>query len=317
MNYTNKKIIVGFSGGVDSTVIAILLKKRDYQVHAVTFIFTDDLLNSDFQSYLSELIGLLGVEHTFIDLRDKFRNKVLNYFTQGYLKGVTPNPCVYCNNELKWPELFRIANENGVSKIAMGHYARIEKFQGRRAIAKSNDADKDQSFFLWKLSPKQLENVELPLGDYDKNEVKMLANHEGLAFVSARKESTGACFVKKDYRKTLQQNVPLGDLPGFGNFIDVSGNVVGRHSGFPFYTIGQRHGLGLKSSKRLFVKEIKPDTNQIVLSEANGLWCNEFFLVDSVIHFPEIAFSEIVEVKTRYRNQFTLARLFVIVNIFM
>lgn len=310
MNYINKKIAVGFSGGVDSTVIALLLKKHGYHVHAFTFIFTDDYLKPDFQTYMAELVELLGVEHSFIDLRDRFRRTVLDYFTCGYLKGITPNPCVYCNNELKWPELFRVAHDNGIQQIAMGHYARIVKFEGKCAVAKSNDADKDQSFFLWKLSPKQLENIEFPLGNYDKSEVKLLAAHEGLAFVAARKESTGACFVKKDYRKTLQQIVSSNQLPGYGNFIDMSGNVVGRHNGFPFYTIGQRHGLGLKSSKRLFVKEIKSGTNQIVLSEANGLWCSEFFLIDCVIHFPRIAFSEIVEVKIRYRNQLTFARLY-------
>ncbi|MDA3866370.1 MAG: tRNA 2-thiouridine(34) synthase MnmA [Salinivirgaceae bacterium] len=303
------KVVVGISGGVDSLATALLLQKQGAEVVGVTFIFTETQNNPEFKQHVKSVVDKLGINHAFVDKRRHFQETVAAYFVRGYMKGQTPNPCAFCNIYVKWPELFAYAKEVGAQRVAMGHYAQISLLNGLPAVQKGTDTEKDQSFFLWGLSPKQLSQIDFPMGQMDKTDVKKLVARLGFNRVASQKESTGPCFTGKNYRTRLLQIVGEEHMPGFGNFISPDKEVLGRHKGFPFYTVGQRHGLGLNLTQKMFVKTIMPATNQIVLAEPGALWSTGFTLVDFHVHFPEIVFHEIVEAKLRYRCQQAFARV--------
>lgn len=300
----NLKIVVGFSGGVDSLVSSYLLKQEGYEVIACTFVLNEEQNNEAFINHAKNIANRLGVEHHVLDLRDKFSEVVLQYFKSGYLNGETPNPCVFCNTNLKWPELYAFAETVGVSKVSMGHYAQKVETGNDYYIKKGVDPEKEQSFFLWGLPSQQIERIEFPLGQMEKEDVKRIANQIGFDDVVKRKESTGACFTKKDYRIALKSLMTDSENPGFGNFISEEGEVLGRHEGFPFYTVSQRKGLGLNMPHRIFVQKINPENNQILLSGPEKLWNDHFFLKNYHVVDENLLFGNEVEVKVRYRKQF-------------
>ena len=301
-SFVKMKIAVGFSGGVDSLVTSILLREKGYEIHAVTFVFSRAQLESCFQKHVKSAAKKLNIPHDFVDLRMNFE-RVLNYFKNGYLSGETPNPCVFCNEHVKWPGLFEFAGQIGAEKVATGHYAKIEQLQHRFVIRKGDDPEKDQSFFLWNLTPEMLEKVELPLGGVEKSNVKEIAQQFGYDDFAIQKESTGPCFVGQNYRDTLKDMMTPAENPGKGNFLDADGEMLGRHNGYPFYTISQRKGLGLEGHGKKFVRSINPCKNQVLLGNAGDLWSSNFYLRDWHLHFPELATKEKVEVKIRYRSQ--------------
>lgn len=302
MVVSKHKIVVGFSGGVDSLVTCLLLKKSGYEVYAVTLIFNNSHKTPAFQEHVKKAAALLNINHEFFDVRSSFR-RVLDYFKQGYLSGKTPNPCVFCNQHVKWPKLFEYAARVGALKVATGHYAQKKALDENTFFTKGLDGEKDQSFFLWSLTPEQVEQIELPLGKMYKAEVKEVAKKNGFTVFSRQKESTGPCFTGKNYRHTLKGMLTDTELPGKGNFLSEDGEVLGRHDGYLFYTISQRKGLGLNLKGKHFVKKLIPESNQVVLTHAGRLWSREFYLKNWTIHYPAAVENCEVEIKIRYRSQ--------------
>ena len=297
------------SGGTDSSVAAILLLEQGYEVVGITFRFWEAGENYHLQD-AQVLAQQLGIEHIVYDAREIFREKVLGYFVDEYLSGRTPFPCVKCNNELKWKLIIDEADCLGCAKVAMGHYVNIIQENNHYFVSEGKDPDKDQSFFLWGLTQEQLSRIVFPLGQFHKTDVRSMAAERGYKRVSEKKDSLGACFCSGDYRPFLKNQ--LAEPHKFiysGNFIDEQGNVLGQHDGFPLYTVGQRRGL-MHLNRKVFVKEIQPDTNEVVLAPLINMYKTEFFVhavnvVDKSLFTNEFD----INCRIRYRKQNTLCRV--------
>ena len=275
-----KKVVVGLSGGVDSSVAAYLLKKEGYEVYGVTMdIWTEGAidtvnggcLGAQAKEDAKKVAETLGVPYKIVDVREEFRENVMNYFAKSYKDGETPNPCTLCNRMVKWEALFKGADFFGAEYVATGHYAKIKKFSnGRYTIANSETATKDQTYALCNLTQEQLRRTLLPIGDYEKSEVRKIAEEAGIE-VAAKPDSMEICFIPDgDYAGYLEKE--YGIVASKGNFVDVDGNIMGEHRGIVHYTIGQRKGLGIAFGKPVFVKEIRPGSNEVVLSDNEGLF---------------------------------------------
>lgn len=218
-----KRVLLGMSGGTDSSVAAMLLQEAGYEVTGVTFRFYD---SEGFEESLDDarnLASRLNIPHIIYDARELFRERIIRYFVDEYLSARTPVPCTLCNNELKWPLLAKIADEMGIYWISTGHYVRKVFRDGYYFIAPAADRDKDQTFFLWGLQQNILERMLLPMGDWTKNEVRAYAAKRGFERTATKKDSLGVCFCPMDYRSFLQREVPQDALPGKGQFFDESG----------------------------------------------------------------------------------------------
>ena len=299
----NRKVLLGMSGGTDSSVAALLLKDAGYEVTGVTFRFYEKDGTTEYLDDARELCDKLGIVYRVYDARDVFRETIVDYFIQEYMKGHTPVPCTLCNNRLKWPMLAKLADEMGIYHIATGHYVRKTFQDGYHFITKGADADKDQSFFLWGLPQDILERMLLPLGELTKPQVRQIAEERGFLKAARKKDSIGVCFCPMDYRSFLRREVPEGVIVS-GKFYDEQGNYIARHEGYPFYTIGQRRGLGIDLNRAVFVKEIIPEENKVVLADLKSLEKKEMRLKDWNIISPEALLGkEDVIVKIRYRKQ--------------
>lgn len=293
------------SGGTDSSVAAILLKESGYDVTGVTFRFYEKENETTYLDDARALCDKLDIPHITYDARKRFEEEIITYFIKEYLAGNTPVPCTLCNNLLKWPLLARLADEHGVSHIATGHYVRKKKVGGYWHIAEGKDSHKDQSFFLWGLSQEILQRMLLPLGELHKTRVREIAAERGFLKAACKRDSLGVCFCPGDYRSFLKKQVPENTIRP-GDYYDEEGHYLGRHEGFPFYTIGQRRGLGVYLNKALFVKEIFPEENKIILSddihtlERSDLYLSQWQMAD-----PEKVFGSHADltVRIRYRNQ--------------
>lgn len=295
------------SGGTDSSVAAMLLSDAGYEVIGITFRFYELDSNNEYSSDASELASRLGIRHIVYDAREIFREKIIRYFIDEYMAGRTPVPCVLCNKEMKWRLLCKIADENGIRSVSCGHYANVDFINDRYYVSCGIDPDKDQSFFLWGLEQNILERIVFPLGNYTKLQVREIARERGFEKVSVKKDSIGVCFCPGDYRSFLKEHIPDKAVsPGF--FQDVNGKILGKHQGYPFYTIGQRHGLGINLQKPIFVKEIDSHTNRVVLAELKDLEKTEMYLKDYHLIDPA-DFTDPVICKVRYRKQATSARV--------
>ena len=297
------------SGGTDSSVAAILLLEQGYQVVGITFRFWEEGENTHLQD-AQRLAGQLGIEHIVYDARDVFREKVVGYFVDEYLSGRTPFPCVKCNNELKWKLIIDEADRLGCDKVAMGHYVNIIQENNHYFVAEGNDPDKDQSFFVWGLTQAQLSRIVFPLGKFHKTEVRTMAAERGYKKVSEKKDSLGACFCSGDYRPFLKNLLTEPDKFIYsGNFIDEEGKVLGRHEGFPLYTVGQRRGL-IHLNRKVFVKEIKADTNEVILAPLAAMYKTEF-QIHNVNVVDKNLFNDAFDIycRIRYRKQNTLCRV--------
>jgi tRNA-specific 2-thiouridylase len=302
------------SGGTDSSVAAILLLEQGYEVIGITFRFWEEGENKHLRD-AQRLADQLGIQHISYDARESFRNTVVKYFVDEYLAGRTPFPCVICNNELKWKLILEEADRLACEKVAMGHYATIISESNHYFIAEGVDHEKDQSFFLWGLRQEQLARIVFPLGRLLKSEVRTLAARKGFEKISLKKDSLGACFCLGDYRPFLKNQCKEPDLVIYpGNFIDEQGNVLGRHEGYPFYTVGQRHGL-IYLNRKVYVKEIRSYSNEVVLASREGMYKTEFFIHNMNV-VDQNLFSESMDIscRIRYRKQNTRCRLLFLGN---
>lgn len=299
----NKRVLLGMSGGTDSSVAAMLLLDAGYEVTGVTFRFYEFNESTEYLEDARALARRLGIEHITYDARDVFRQRIVNYFTDEYMAGRTPVPCTLCNNFLKWPLLAKIADEKGIFHLATGHYVRKTLLDGKYYITPAVDSDKDQSFFLWGLPQDIMHRMLLPMGEHTKSWARALAAERDFAKVSKKKDSIGVCFCPLDYRTFLKKE--LGENIGSkGRFVDENGSFIGWHEGYPFYTIGQRRGLGIHLNRAVFVKEIHPDTNVVVLASLKSLEKTEMWLKDwNVIDEARLLGHDDVIVKIRYRKQ--------------
>ena len=297
------------SGGTDSSVAAILLLEQGYEVTGITFRFWEEGDNFHLRD-AKQLATQLGIEHIVYDARKVFKNSVVRYFVDEYLVGRTPFPCVKCNNELKWKLILQEADRLGCDRVAMGHYVNIIHEKDRYFVAEGVDADKDQSFFLWGLHQQQLARIVFPLGGFHKTEVRKMAADRGFLKVSEKKDSLGACFCAGDYRPFLKSQVIEPDKTIYpGNFIDENGKILGQHDGFPLYTVGQRRGL-IHLNRKVFVKEIRPESNEVVLAPLEGMYKTNFLIRDVNVADKHLFTDQFdIVCRIRYRKQNTLCRV--------
>lgn len=291
------------SGGTDSSVAALLLQDAGYEVTGVTFRFYERDDNTEYLDDASDLCRRLGIPHLVSDRRAIFRTTIIDYFIREYMDGHTPVPCTLCNNYLKWPLLRQLADERGIYHLATGHYVRKRQIGGFWHITTGFDMDKDQSFFLWGLPQDILERMLLPMGGLTKTEVRKVAEERGYLKAARKKDSIGVCFCPMDYRSFLRKEVSDEAIQR-GKFYDEKGHFIAWHEGYPFYTIGQRRGLGIDLNRAVFVKEIIPSENKVVLSDLKSLERTEMRLKDWNIVNPALLFDkDDVIVKIRYRKQ--------------
>lgn len=300
------------SGGVDSSMAALLLKKQGFEVTGITFLFSGtDGQNQPILKDAQNLAKTLGIKHIIADLRKEFEAVVTSYFIDEYLAGKTPFPCAYCNPQLKFKYLEAHANSENCYYISTGHYARNEIYKGQKYIFQGVDPDKDQTFFLWGLKREIVDRLIFPLGHLHKKEVRKIASENGFVSLSNKKDSLGVCFIEGNNYRNFFEKRGIKSKPG--NFIDHNNKVLGQHNGIINYTIGQRRGLGLNLNYPVFVSEIRLDGNEIVLSKYDDLYRSRIVLKDYYFIDNEIikSDSELI-VRVRYRLQETPCELHIL-----
>ncbi|MCS6928667.1 MAG: tRNA 2-thiouridine(34) synthase MnmA [Saprospiraceae bacterium] len=278
------RVLVAMSGGIDSTMTAVLLHEEGWQVIGITMKTWDYATSGgsrketgccslDSINDARQIAVQLGFPHFIIDIREEFGDYVIDNFVEEYLAGRTPNPCVLCNTHIKWNSLLRRADQLDCEFIATGHYGIVAQHEGRYYIRRARDHQKDQSYVLWGLSQACLARTRFPLGNFTKLEVRQMAAERGWVELSKKSESYEICFVPdNDYRSFLRRRVPdIDERIGPGYFVDAKGNILGKHQGYPFYTIGQRKGLGIALGEPMYVAEIRPETNTVVLGREEDL----------------------------------------------
>lgn len=310
---------MAMSGGIDSTVAAMLLLEQGYELVGVTFRTFDSIKESclarekgccSVESIMEakHMAQTLGFEHHILDFRDTFRQHVIRNFIDEYTHGRTPNPCVLCNSHIKWGELITAAEAYGCDLIATGHYARIADHRGHTYLRTAIDTRKDQTYFLWMLTEDNLRRTLFPLGGLTKTEVRQIALDHGFERLSKKTESQEICFVPdNDYRTFLaEQGVHVEP----GQYVDTAGNVLGTHAGFCHYTIGQRKGLGIALGKPRFVTHIDAASNRVTLGDHDDLLATHVVASAPRLRDPEwLREDPVVQGRIRYKSPALPARL--------
>jgi tRNA-uridine 2-sulfurtransferase len=313
------KVLVGMSGGVDSSVAAALLLEQGYEVIGVTLKLYDyaeldfeppdggccslDLIND-----ARAVCAKLGVSHYVIDLQESFRKNVIEKFVDLYSRGRTPNPCIDCNRFLKWGEMLSVADKLGCDYIATGHYARIERIGQSINLLKARDNNKDQSYALWGIGCAALARTLLPVGEFTKPEIREIAQKYGFRNAN-RPDSQDICFVPTGDYASIVKRIRRTDDLSFqpGPILDTDGKKIGEHKGYAYYTIGQRRGFGIAAKVPLYVTRINPADRSITVGVDEALFLKRFSVIDINLLTPDIP--ETVTVKIRYKHQGSPARV--------
>lgn len=309
-----EKVVLGMSGGVDSSVAAYVLKEQGYEVIGVTLTqVPDDDVYEEAEGGCCSISSVfdakkvahdLEIPHYVMNFKGVFERKVIDCFIEEYLQGHTPNPCIACNKFIRFSEFLEKARGLGADYIATGHYAIIERDQetGRYLMKKSADHKKDQSYFLHQMTQDQLAHTLFPLGGYTKEEVRQLAEKIGLK-IHDKPDSVEICFIPdNDHGAFIKRREPDRVIPG--NFVDDKGNILGEHKGIVYYTIGQRKGLGVALGKRVFVKEIDPVKNEIILGDEEDLYNTKLYAEEiNLIAYDKLPEKLEVKAKIRYSKK--------------
>ena len=319
------KVLVAMSGGIDSTISALMLQEQGYEVIGITMKTWDyagagtskkETGCCNLESFNDARLAAVqhGFPHFVLDIRDEFGTAVIDNFVEEYLAGRTPNPCVMCNTHIKWRALLKRADALDCEFIATGHYAFIHQHNnGRYFLSKGVDEQKDQSYVLWGLQQDLLARTILPLGKYRKPEIRQMAVDYGYPELAKKSESYEICFVPdNDYRGFLKNKVAgLEERVAGGNFIDKTGKILGQHKGYPFYTIGQRKGLEIAFGHPVYVTGIDPDSNTVVLGEEDDLNRQEMKVTKlNWGKYDSISDGMEAVTKIRYKDKGTLSNLF-------
>ena len=317
------RVLMAMSGGIDSSVSALLLHEQGYEVVGITMKTWDyasaggskketGCCSLDSINDARSIAVQAGFPHHIIDIRQEFGNHVIDNFVDEYLAGRTPNPCVMCNTHIKWEALLRRADMLNCDYIATGHYAKVREENSRYVVSKGHDDWKDQSYVLWGVSQECLSRTMFPVGGYEKAEIRRMALEMGFTELANKSESYEICFIPdNDYRSFLKRQRPeIAESLDGGAFVNAAGEIIGRHRGYPFYTIGQRKGLEVAVGEPLYVTDIDPQTNTVHLGTEEQLMKQEMQVRDvNLIKYATLEDKVEALTKVRYKDKGTISTL--------